>query len=34
MNLNLLFDMFKWKIEGEDVEAVDEATTKCNATDL
>ena len=30
MNLNLLFDMCKWKIEGEDVEAVDEATTECH----
>ena len=30
MNLNFLFDMSKWKIEGEDVKAIDEATTKCH----
>ena len=30
MNLNLLFDMCKWKIEGEDAEAMDEATTECH----
>ena len=30
MNLNFLFDMSKWKIEGEDIKAVDEATTECH----
>ena len=27
MNLNFLFDMCRWQVEEEDVEAVDEATT-------
>ena len=30
MILNFLFDMCKWKIEGEDIEVMDEAMTECH----
>ena len=30
MNLNFLFDICKWQIEEEDIEAMDEATTECH----